>query len=172
MTRSRLHSLGLAVLIACALAALMWPRSDDQVPGGFLVDASGRPRPLGEELAPTTLLHFWATWCPPCVTEIPALVRLAEELEAPGQFRVLLVAVNDSPDQAAKFLGSAAGRALHDPSWEIAHRYSTRQLPETHLLVQSKVVKTWVGATNWDDPAVRQELAAQLGASATRPARL
>jgi hypothetical protein len=84
-------------------------------------------------------------------------VRLAEELETPGQFRVLLVAVNDSPDQAAKFLGSAAGRALHDPSWEIAHRYSTRQLPETHLLVQTKVVKTWVGATAWDDPAVRQE---------------
>src|SRR5688500_7862506 len=112
MTRSRLHSLGLAPLVVCALAALLWPRSAAQVPGGFLVDAAGRPRPLGEELAPATLLHFWATWCPPCVTEIPALMRLAEDLEAPGVFRVLLVAVNDSPDQAAKFLGSAAGRAL------------------------------------------------------------
>lgn len=172
MTRTRLHSLGLATLVVCALAALLWPPSDDQVPGGFLVDPAGRPRPLGEELARTTLLHFWATWCPPCVTEIPALVRLAEDLEVPGEFRVLFVAVNDSPDQVAKFLGSAAGRELHDPSWEIAHRYSTRLLPDTHLLVQGKVVKTWVGATAWDDPAVRQELASFLGAAPTRPARL
>src|SRR5215470_17219667 len=47
--------------------------------GGFLLDAQGRAATLGARLAPVTLLHFWATWCPPCVTEAPSLARLSRD---------------------------------------------------------------------------------------------
>src|SRR5689334_18733096 len=65
--------LGLAALAVCALAALFWPKGQSafQEPGGFLYDSTGRAATIGSRLAPVTLVHFWATWCPPCIQETP-----------------------------------------------------------------------------------------------------
>ena len=146
-----------AGLAVAALAALFWPRGEDQGPtaGGFLVDANGRPAPLAGQLAPVTLLHFWATWCPPCIDEVPAIDRLARDLSGEGEFKLLMVAVEDDQAQVARFAGAAGERVLYDPKWEVAHRYGTRQLPETYLLVRGKVARKFTGATDWDDPQVR-----------------
>jgi thiol-disulfide isomerase/thioredoxin len=157
---SRLPAIALAVLAVCGLTALFWPGdgSRGDVAGGFLLDATGRPAPLGERLTPVTLVHFWATWCPPCITEIPAVLRLQKELAKPGEFAVLLIAVGDSPEKVKTFLGTSADQALFDPRWEVAHRYGTFQVPETYLLVNGKVADKFVGATDWDRPDVRQRL--------------
>ncbi len=173
----------LGALVLCGLAALFWPRGERpgaiagragafDAPGGFLIDGLGRPAPLGERMGNATLVHFWATWCPPCLTEIPALQALRSELEAPGQFHVVLVAVADSPEKVKTFLGDAAGAALYDPKWEVAHRYGTEKLPESYLVVRGRVVEKFPGATDWDDPQVRARLAARLeaaGVSAAPP---
>lgn len=168
--RSRLPAIALAALVVCGLAALFWPgdRSRGEIAGGFLVDVQGRPAPLGERLAPVTVVHFWATWCPPCITEIPAVLRLQKDLSAPGQLAVLLVAVGDSPEKVKTFLGDASGQALFDPRWEVAHRYGTNQLPETYVLTDGRVADKFVGATDWDAPEVRQRLRALIDASRKR----
>jgi thiol-disulfide isomerase/thioredoxin len=149
----------LIVVTVAALAALLWPRSGgrDRVGGGYLVDESGRPVPLAAELAPVTLLHFWGTWCPPCLREIPELVRYARENSDPA-LRVLFVAVNDDPAVARRFFGADELPLYFDPMWEVANRYGTDQLPETHVVVGGQVVKSFIGATAWSDPAVRAEL--------------
>lgn len=157
----RLVLIGLAV---AALAAMFWPKSEKAATGGFLLDAGGRPAPLATHMAPVTLVHFWATWCPPCMEEVPALRRLIRDYSDRDDFSVLMVAVNDSSDRVKSFLGSGADMVLFDPSWEVAHRYGTRQVPETYLVVRGKVVEKFVGQTNWDDPAVRGKLTAHLGA--------
>lgn len=154
----------LALLVICALLALFWPRDRDSraaAPGGFLLDAGGRPSPLGQRLAPVTLVHFWATWCPPCIDEIPALQRLARDLsERPG-FTVLMIAVADDPKKVGTFMGpGGADMVLFDPAWDVAHRYGTRQLPETHLVVRGRVLEKFVGQTDWDDPGIRRRIAA------------
>src|SRR5687767_11282392 len=86
--RGRLLLVGVAAL---ALAALFWPRGDGrkEAPGGFLVDAGGRPAPLGDRLAPVTLLHFYATWCPPCLDEAPSLQRIERDFASEPRFRVV-----------------------------------------------------------------------------------
>jgi thiol-disulfide isomerase/thioredoxin len=168
LPRATLVALGL-----CGLLALFWPRGERSgasagrggafdAPGGFLIDGLGRPSPLGERMADATLLHFWATWCAPCLTEIPAIQTLRRDLEAPGRFHVVLVAVADSPDKVKTFLGDAAGAALYDPKWEVAHRYGTEKLPESYLVVRGRVIEKFAGATDWDDPQVRARLAARL----------
>jgi thiol-disulfide isomerase/thioredoxin len=141
---------------AAALAALLWPRGDaGPTPAGSLRDADGQLTLFADQLAPVTLLHFWATWCPPCIEEVPAIDRLARELAAEPGFRVLMVAVADDRAQVERFAGAARARVLYDPNWEVAHRYATRQLPESHLLVDGRVVRSFVGATDWDDPQIR-----------------
>lgn len=151
------------VLVAVAflaLVALFWPRGDGargRRPGGFLLDESGSPVPLARELRAVTLVHFWASWCPPCVTEMPEILALAREATN-DRFQVVFVAVGDEPKAARKFLGEP-GRALYfDPSWEVANRFGTEKLPETHLVVGGEVVESFIGATRWSDPAVRAKL--------------
>jgi cytochrome c biogenesis protein CcmG, thiol:disulfide interchange protein DsbE len=148
-----------AVALA-ALAVLFYPRrapEREPRPGGFLVDAEGRPVQVTSELAPLTLVHFWATWCPPCRTELPELVRYARERGATDP-RVLFVAVGDDVEAARDFLGAGELRLLFDPAWEVAHRFRTGRLPETHLVLDGKVVHTFVGATAWSDAAIRREV--------------
>src|SRR5262245_25065377 len=156
--------LGLAALAVCALSALFWPRGDKSFkePGGFLYDSNGRAATIGPLLAPVTLVHFWATWCPPCIQEIPALQRLRRDLSDHSEFSVLMVAVSDSSNKVRSFLGPGADMVLFDPQWEVANRYGTNKLPETYLVVDGRVVRKFVGTTNWDDPALRAELTAHL----------
>jgi cytochrome c biogenesis protein CcmG, thiol:disulfide interchange protein DsbE len=151
--RGRLLLVGVAAL---ALAALFWPRGDarKEAPGGFLVDAGGRPAPLGERLAPVTLLHFYATWCPPCLDEAPSLQRLESDFASEPRFHVVKVAVQDDVAKAQKLAGSED--VLFDPDWKTAHRYGTRQLPESYLLVDGKVQRKFDGPVDWDDAQVRE----------------
>jgi len=161
---------GLAALAVCALAALFWPRGDGtfKEPGGFLYDSTGKAATLGPRLAPVTLVHFWATWCPPCIQEIPALQRLAGDLADRHDFAVVMVAVSDSADKVRSFLGpGGADSVLFDPKWEVANRYGTNKLPETYLLVGGQVVRKFVGMTNWDDPQLRAEITARIGRHAS-----
>jgi thiol-disulfide isomerase/thioredoxin len=154
-----------AVITLMGLGVLVWPRGGDSTtaaPAGFLLDAGGRAATLGSHLAPVTLVHFWATWCPPCIEETPALDRLVRDLGGDRNFAVLRVAVADSSSRVEAFLGAGAPGVLYDPQWEVAHRYGTDQLPETYLVVGGRIVEKFIGEVDWDDPAVRQKIAARL----------
>lgn len=156
--RSTLVVLGLAV-IALALA-MSWPERTVRS-GGFLLDAEGRPAKLGERTAPVTLLHFWATWCPPCMTELPSLNELGAQIGR-EDFAILMVAVQDDAEKVQSFLGSRAQAALYDPDWDVAHRFETFKLPETHLLIGNEVVDKYIGAQAWNSPEIRRRLEAKI----------
>ncbi len=144
----------LVAVVVVALVALFWPHGKrGGAPGGFLVDAGGRPAPLAERMAPVTLLHFYASWCPPCVQEAPALARLRKDLGGDPRFRVVMVAVQDDVGRAQLLAGS--GDVLFDPQWETAHRYGTAQLPESYLIVDGRQLRKFDGPVDWDDPQVR-----------------
>lgn len=158
---SRQTQVLVVLLAAAALAVLFWPRGDGtrEAPGGFLIDAGGRPVPVGSRMAPVTLVHFWATWCPPCMTEIPSLNRLADDFgDYRGDFTILMVSVADDMERVETFVGDRLASVLYDPSWEVAHRYGTRKLPETYLVVRGTVVERWIGAQDWNDPKIRRQI--------------
>lgn len=161
---SKQAKVGVALLVVCALAALFWPRSGKtfKEPGGFPLDLQGRPAKLGTQLAPVSLVHFWATWCPPCVSEVPSLQRLARDFQERDDFSVVMIAVNDDKNKVTSFLGQGWDMVLFDPTWDVAHRYGTDQLPETYLVVRGEVVDKFVGATDWDAPKVREKLSSLL----------
>ncbi len=84
-----------------AVAADVWSLSFERLDGTSLAMQSLRGKPL--------LLNFWATWCAPCVTELPLLDAFSREHA--GRWQVLGLAV-DRPDPVRRF---AAERALHLP---------------------------------------------------------
>ena len=84
-----------------AVAADLWSLSFERLDGTPLAMRSLRGKPL--------LLNFWATWCAPCVTELPLLDAFSRQHA--GRWQVLGLAV-DRPDPVRRF---AAERALHLP---------------------------------------------------------
>ncbi|MGD2115094.1 MAG: TlpA disulfide reductase family protein [Acidobacteriota bacterium] len=156
--QARIFTIAVALLAA---AVLFWPRGagNEEAPGGFLIDAGGRPVPVAARMAPVTLVHFWATWCPPCMTEVPSLDRLADDFaEYLGDFTILMVAVDDDRERVEDFVGDRASSVLYDPSWEVTHRYGTRKLPETYLVVRGTVKERWIGPQDWGDEDIRAQI--------------
>ncbi len=112
------------------------------------------------------LLHFWATWCGPCLGELPELIKQAEALRKLG-YSVVTVA-EDSDWRAVdrfffQFPQLKAMQSLMvivlDPKSEIANLYGSQQFPETFLINQDFVVDNkFVGAQNWSHPAMQSYL--------------
>ena len=123
---------------------------------------------LASRLAPATLVHFWATWCPPCRQEIPSLLAFAGEV-GPERLTLVLVAVADERDRAVSFVGNPRYPVLFDPVWDVARRFRTNQLPETHLVLDGKLAESFLGASDWRSSPARQTVLARL-AGRTGPA--
>lgn len=149
-----------AVVAVCALIALFWPAGDGvrPAPPGMLVDDGGRPIPLANRKAAVTLIHFWSTWCPPCLDEVPSILELEEELNSEHHFALVMVAVADDTEKVRTFLGDKIHHSLFDHDWKVTKSYGTDKLPETYLVVRDEIVHTFVGAQNWSDPDVRQKV--------------
>ncbi len=68
-------------------------------------DAGDSTRSLGESRGRMLFVHFWGSWCPPCLREFPSLQALHEQLEArlPDQVEMILLQVREPFDQAQRW---------------------------------------------------------------------
>jgi peroxiredoxin len=120
-----------------------------------LPDMKGQLVNLSDFRGKIVLVHFWATWCPPCVEEIPTLAYLNQEL-AGGDFAILAISVDEG---GAKAVGSFLKQkglsvpVLLDPDRATAASYGTFKFPETYILDREGIVRyKIIGPSNWRDP--------------------
>ncbi len=146
-----------------SLTALFWPASDEvEAPSGMVADVTGERFEVEKVMTRVTLVHFWSTWCPPCLTETPSIKRMAEAYADDARFSLLMVAVADDVDKATDFMGGPEQVGYFDDDWKLAKRYGTDKLPETHLVVDGELVESFIGVTDWDSAEVRQKISAAL----------
>jgi peroxiredoxin len=126
-----------------------------------LRDSRGSLHRLPEELkGKTIVLHFWASWCPPCLDEIGEWTQLAEKFR--GQpVALVAVSLDTKWEDALKILPEAklpAGvLSLLDPEQKISDRFGSYQFPETYLLARDgTVAHKWVGPQDWSGEAARK----------------
>ena len=101
--------------------------------------ADGGSDSLASYAGRVVLLHFWATWCPPCRRELPALAALRAALGAEG-LTVLAISVDaGSPEAVERFAAARApGLAvLLDPREEVARRYGVGAYPTSVVIDRS-----------------------------------
>ena len=99
------------------------------------------------------LLNFWATWCPPCVQETPALVALQQQV---GN-RVTILAVSMDQDEAAYKAFTAKNMpgmlTVRDPDHTSSSVYGTFAYPESFLIDKDgKIQRKFIGAIEWTSP--------------------
>jgi thiol-disulfide isomerase/thioredoxin len=140
-----------------ALAALIPEPAPKPLPATAFMDAQGRTRSLAAFRGHVVILNLWATWCAPCVRELPALGRLAEAL---GPGKVIIVAVNAGHDDAAataRFLkahGAADLAGYRDPELSLLAAFGSQGLPFSVLIdARGREIARASGPMGWDDPA-------------------
>ncbi len=99
------------------------------------------------------VLNFWATWCTPCIQELPSLDEFQRELASQG---VVVLGVSVDKDEKAykRFLERAKVSFLttRDPDNKVNSAYGTFKFPETYIINRDgKVVSKIISATNWTD---------------------
>lgn len=110
------------------------------------------------------VLNFWATWCPPCVQEMPSLVAFAEQMKAKGVV-VLGVSVDKNEKTYKQFLQNARVTFVtaRDPDANISSSYGTFKYPETYVIDQKgNVLEKFIGPENWSDPKVIERISRHL----------
>lgn len=111
---------------------------------------------LSEYRGQIVVLNFWATWCPPCVEEMPSLVEMQRRMKDKG---VMVLAVSIDVDENAyhKFVKDHGVNLLtaRDPQQTTPNLYGTHGWPETYIIDRTGVVRRkFIGAVDWTDPEV------------------
>ncbi len=121
-------------------------------PGFTLPDPAGNPVALADFRGRYVLLNFWATWCPPCLREMPSMERLSTSISK-RSFVVLGVSLDKEGavkvNPYLKRLGVTFPIVL-DTDSKIATLYGTRDLPSTFLIdPQGRVILAAKGERDW-----------------------
>ncbi len=169
-------SVGVALLIGVAWLnqGRIQPVTVGTVAPDFEVkDLAGGTARLSDHRGEVVLVNIWATWCPPCLAEMPSIERLYQEVGDEG-FEVMAVSieaelglfgldgmVGGDIQAFADSLGLTFP-ILHNPSGSIQRLYRTRLVPESFLVGRDGIIyKKVAGETEWDAPD-HQELIQRL----------
>ena len=108
------------------------------------------------------VVHFWATWCAPCVRELPELAKKAQALRGAG-YSVVTVAVDENWGKLDDFFRRYPSLAsikdstilLLDPRGAIAEKFGSSRFPESFLINDQLVIDNkLVGEQPWNDPEI------------------
>ena len=97
------------------------------------------------------VLNFWATWCPPCIEEMPSLDQLHKMLKDSGLV-VLGISIDEEEEAYRSLLQrlNVSFLTAHDPEAAISSRFGTFRFPETYLITSDgKVIQKIIGAADW-----------------------
>lgn len=113
---------------------------------------------LSDYRGKVVLLNFWATWCPPCIREMPSMERLHQQVNA-EDFKVIAVNQMEDADEVFAFTGQLeidpTFEILFDKTSSVSQEYSVRGLPTTYLIdKKGKIRYRAVGGREFDHAEV------------------
>ena len=143
----------IAMVFALASCRTAEPAAIGTTAPDFTVNDGQKTVTLSQFRGKPVLLNFWATWCPPCVEEVPELVALQRQV---GD-RVTILAVSMDQDEAAYKSFTAKNMpgmlTVRDPDHKSSSIYGTFAYPESFLIDRNgKIQRKFIGAVNWTSP--------------------
>jgi cytochrome c biogenesis protein CcmG, thiol:disulfide interchange protein DsbE len=131
------------------------PRIGSNAPDFTVQDGQNKVT-LSQYRGQVVVLNFWATWCPPCVEEMPSLVEMQRRMKAKG---VTVLAVSMDVDEGAykQFVKDHNVNLLtvRDPDQKSNTLYGTFKFPETYIIDRNGVMqRKFIGAVDWTEPEI------------------
>jgi peroxiredoxin len=110
---------------------------------------------LAAQRGKVVMINFWATWCPPCLEEMPAMERLYRRQKDAG-FTLIAVSVDTDPKKVTPFLRAhkLTFPVGLDPKMELANTYAVRALPSSFVVGRDGALAALaLGPRHWDGDA-------------------
>jgi peroxiredoxin len=110
------------------------------------------------------VVNFWATWCPPCIEEMPSLNQFASTMSKDGVV-VLGISIDRNEKAYRDFLqrNQLSFLVARDPEENISSSYGTFKWPETYVINRDgRVVQKYIGPRDWGDPQIVNSIRALL----------
>jgi thiol-disulfide isomerase/thioredoxin len=158
----RIRSLVSGLLVLLALQTPVYSASLQILPDGqgtvtafSIPDLKGKTHALNDYRGKVVLVNFWASWCLPCIQEMPALTRLGKTL-GNEPFEVLTVNVGEPKFKVWKFtrLIDFDLPVLLDERKQLFDAWDARILPTSYLLDRDGVIRYRVeGVPDWENDA-------------------
>ncbi|MES9947478.1 MAG: TlpA disulfide reductase family protein [Candidatus Thiodiazotropha sp.] len=121
-------------------------------PSLVLKDINGKLVKISDLKGKTVLLNFWTTWCPPCIEEMPSLIRLKEAMNQ-SDFVILAINVEESERRVSKIAARLKLNfpVLLDPSRVAANAWEVKVFPSSFLVDgQGRLRYKAIGPVEWD----------------------
>ncbi|MBM4290796.1 MAG: TlpA family protein disulfide reductase, partial [Deltaproteobacteria bacterium] len=123
-----------------------------------LEDREGGQRTLESLRGQVVLVNFWASWCPPCLKEMPDLEGLARDMDG-RPFTLVALSGDDSWQAVDGALGGRAGKmqVFRDPNLKDKQhlRYGTEKLPETYVIdKQGRLRLRFINVQPWQSEEI------------------
>lgn len=139
------------------------------VPEFGFTDPVGAPQDLSRFAGKAFVINFWATWCAPCVAEMPALDRMQAALAVDDILVLALSSDRGGAEQVRPFYERLGLRHLGiwlDPRMAAARAFGVRVVPTTVLIDQGRrEVARLIGPAEWDAPPMVEAVRAALRAA-------
>lgn len=140
-----------------------------------LISGKNRPRSkitlkdLIKDAKGPILINFWATWCPPCLEELPSIEMLHRQILSRSGDRnarlpkLITISVDDRSEDISKLEATLDFKpsftVVHDKEGELARTMGTTKFPETYLInSEGKILYKWLGPQDWLSHDVLQQL--------------
>ena len=125
------------------------------LPDFSLTDLAGSMVRLSDHKGKVVLVHVWATWCPPCVDEMPSMERLYQALPR-DRFEILAISIDVSGRKAVEPFVKSRGLtfpALLDPDSTIGMSYGITGVPESFIVDKNGIIaRKIIGSIDWVGP--------------------
>ena len=139
----------------------------DAAPNFQLYDLNGNAVTLSEYRGSIVFLNFWATWCGPCLVEMPSMEALYKAFDR-KDFEILAVSTDAQGVAVTRPFRNQLGLTfpiLHDSDYRVGLAYGARTLPMSFLVDRKGVVIHRIfGARNWESPEAKEIIRAALNA--------
>ena len=118
-----------------------------------LSDPSGKTYTLSELKGSVVFINFWATWCPPCIEEMPSIQNLYNGFKDRKEFRMVTILYKDDYEKAMAYMkqNNYALPVLIDREGKSAKAYGVTGVPETYIVDKQGVLRQKViGPADWN----------------------
>jgi len=122
-----------------------------------LSDLKGKEHTLSQYKGKVVLLNFWASWCPPCIKEIPSMSNLNSKLKN-APFKILAVNLGETKDQMSEFIKKYRVNftILLDPNQSAPKDYKVFAFPTSYIIdKKGKIRYSIAGGFDWDTAYIK-----------------